>query len=126
MAFEMVILDTCILIEIQRGNRTIIDEVYQFSQDKIFLTPVVIAEFYRGARNKSEFEKCCKLVAKFGVLSLDDKVIKVFTNFFIEYALSHRPSIPDMLIAATSLHYNIPLFTINKRDFGFIAGLQLV
>lgn len=31
----------------------------------------------------------------------------------------------DALIAATALHYNLPLYTLNKKDFRYIAGLRL-
>ena len=47
------ILDSCIVIEIQKGNRKIINEVYAFEQDKIFVTPIVVEEFYRGAKKRS-------------------------------------------------------------------------
>lgn len=64
----MVILDSCVVIEIQRGNKQIIDEIYKFKQADIYITPIAVAEFYRGARDKNEFAKCKKLVDKFGLL----------------------------------------------------------
>ncbi len=126
MAEQMVILDSCILIEIQRGNKQVIEKIYSFDQQNIFITPVVVAEFYRGARDKNEFAKCRKLASKFSVLSINEDVVKVFEGFFEKFSISHRPSIPDMLIAATSLHYNIPLYTDNKKDFQFIPNLNLL
>lgn len=98
----MVILDSCILIEVQRGNREIIKKIYKFSQDDLYITPVIVAEFYRGARSKDEFLQCKKLVSKFAVLSLTNEVTLIFDSLFNEYSLSHRPAIPDMLIAAAA------------------------
>ncbi len=36
-----------------------------------------------------------------------------------------RLLIPDALIAATALEYNLPLFTSNISDFRFIPGINL-
>ena len=122
----MVIIDTCILIELQRGNKEVINKVYEFEQKNIFITPVVLAEFYRGARDKNEWLKCRKLIAKFGILSLNELVTNVFIEIFDNFSLSHRPSIPDMLIAASAVYYNMPLYTLNSKDFKFIPEIQLI
>ena len=42
------------------------------------------------------------------------------------YALSHGLQIPDALIAATALAFNIPLLSKNQRDYRFIVGLSLL
>jgi predicted nucleic acid-binding protein len=122
----MVILDSCILIEIQRINREIINKIYTFEQKDLYITPVVVAEFYRGARNKNEFAQCQKLVKKFSVLSLTHEVTLIFDTLFEKYSLSHRPAVPDMLIAAAALHYRANLYTLNIKDFNFIEGLSLI
>ena len=126
MASKIVILDTTILIELQRGNKEVTNKVYGFEQKDIFITPVVVAEFYRGARDKHEWAKCRKLTSKFGILSLNESVSNTFIDIFENFSLSHRPGIPDMLIAAASIYYSIPLYTLNNKDFKFIPGIQLV
>jgi len=126
MAGKMVVLDTCIVIELQKGNPAVIQSVYDFKQQDIFLTPIVIAEFLRGTRDRLEFLKCRKLIDKFGMLSLNKEVSDIFLQIFEEFSLSHRPSVPDMLIAAASIYHNIPLLTLNKKDFHFIPSLQLL
>ena len=39
--------------------------------------------------------------------------------------LSYKLSVPDALIAATALSQDIPLYTLNLKDFQFIPGLIL-
>lgn len=126
MARALVILDTSILIEIQRGNQQIINKVYESDWSDLYITPIVIAEFYRGSRNKAEFFKCKKLINKFQVLALDQNVAIVFAELFEKYSLSHRPAIPDMLIAATAIHNKASLYTLNIKDFTFIEDLILL
>jgi len=41
-----------------------------------------------------------------------------------EYTLSHNLSLPDGLIASTALIENVPLYTLNKKDFKYIEGIQ--
>lgn len=41
------------------------------------------------------------------------------------YSLSHKLSLPDALIAATAIEHDIPLYTLNLKDFRFISMLQL-
>ena len=123
---KTVLLDTCILIEILRGNQEIIKEVYKFEQPDIFITPIVVAELYRGASNKKDLLKCRKLAGKFSILPINKEVMSVFEIIFEQYALSHRPNVPDILIAAASIHFNIPIFTLNKKDFRYLPQLQLL
>ena len=48
------------------------------------------------------------------------------TNIFIEnYCLSQKLNLPDALIAATAIYYNIELFTLNIKDFKFIPDIKL-
>ena len=60
MARPMVILDSCILIEIQRGNQTIINKIYEFDlEDKEMITRKFIhsLEDMRGKTFNDEFHR---------------------------------------------------------------------
>jgi len=41
------------------------------------------------------------------------------------YALTHKLGLPDALIAATALVHDLELYTLNTRDFRFIAKIKL-
>jgi tRNA(fMet)-specific endonuclease VapC len=41
------------------------------------------------------------------------------------YSLSHKVSVPDMLIAATAISHDVMLYTLNTKDFKFIPDLNL-
>jgi len=53
--------------------------------------------------------------------AISDRFIQLITS----YSLSHRLAIPDAWIAATAIEYSVQLYTLNLKDFRFIAGLQL-
>jgi len=56
---------------------------------------------------------------------VDEEISAVFLSLLGEYALSHRLSLPDAFIAATAVQGNMPLYTLNLKDFSFIPDLQI-
>jgi predicted nucleic acid-binding protein len=59
-------------------------------------------------------------------MAQDQLVVSVpFTDLMAKYCLSLKPFVPDMLIAASCLYFNLPLYTHNAKDFKFIPGLKL-
>ncbi len=44
---------------------------------------------------------------------------------FYKYSLSHNLSLPDGFIAATAIVNQIPLYTLNKKDFQYIRDIKL-
>ena len=42
-----------------------------------------------------------------------------------QFRLSHGLLIPDAIIAATAISFNLKLFTYNRKDFFFIPGIRL-
>jgi tRNA(fMet)-specific endonuclease VapC len=109
----MILCDTNILIEFYKGNSEIIGELHKAGLSNLAVSVVTIGELFYGARDKAELIKIQKHLALMKQIQLD------------EYALSHRLSVPDALIAATALSQDIPVFTLNLRDFRYISDLKL-
>ena len=122
---EMVICDTNILIEYFKSNREVIQNMEAFGMNNAAISHVTIAEMYFGAFNKSELSKIKKVLEKFILLPMDENISTLFTEIMHDYSLSHKISIPDALIASTAIFSHSKLYTINKKDFSFIKGLQL-
>ncbi len=121
----MILIDTNILIEIYRNNSSIIETVKTIGQGNIAVSDITCAEMLYGARNKKELQLIAKDLNKLQTLSIDVQISKDAVVLVEKYALSHKLSIPDALIAATALNYDIPLYTLNVKDFVFIKGIQL-
>lgn len=117
------ILDTNILIEILKNNQQTISEVELFEHHCI--SSITKMELFYGALNKQELEKLNKFISLFEILNIDENISKKATDLIYIYAKSHNLSIPDGLIAATSLEYGYKLMTYNKKDFRFIQNIQL-
>ncbi|KAA8477486.1 hypothetical protein BDE36_3088 [Arcticibacter tournemirensis] len=122
----MVIFDTNILIELYRGNHQIRERVLEFHTDVFYISSITVAEFLAGAKNKNDFAVIAKQLDKYTHLPITAEISELFLELFRKYNLSHKPGIPDMLIAATALYYDLPLFTLNKKHFVYLDNIKLL
>ncbi len=122
----MVILDTNIVIELYKGNFEVRATCEGLGEENLFISSVVVAEFYSGVRDKKELPKVQKHIRKFPVIHINESISEIAISLVERYCLSHHPYIGDMLIAATALHYSSSLYTLNKKDFRHIPRLKLV
>lgn len=122
----MVIFDTNILIEIYRGNAAVRRHIETLGVSVIYISSITIAEFLVGAKDKADLKKLEKLLDSYTHLPLNADITEIFLNLFKSYSLSHRPAIADVLIAATAMYYDLPLYTFNKKHFQFIPRLRLI
>jgi len=82
-------------------------------------------ELYRGMQNKREMAEMKKKIASYNILHFNEAVSKRTIEFINDFKLSHNLQIPDAIIGAMSLVYNLELFTYNVKDFKFIPGIKL-
>ena len=120
------IFDTNILIELYRGNLSVKNYVQSMPSDIFYISSITVAEFMAGAKDKDDLRRIEKQINNYTVIPISVEITDVFIDLFKSYTLSHRPSIPDTLIAATALYYNLPLYTLNKKDFLFIPGIEVI
>lgn len=121
----MILLDTNILIEFLKQNTAVSAELSRLRLPSLCISPVVAAELYQGAFDTAEMRMIERGLARFTLLALIPEIGELMLQLLRQYALSHNLKFPDALIAATALHHNLPLFTLNRKDFRYIAGLQL-
>lgn len=124
------LLDTSVLVEVLRarkGEVIWVEEILvEYVPIGLFLSPVVAAELFYGARSKNDLSFLEKFVSRFQLLEFTASTHGIFLELMRKYSLSHRPKVADALIAVAALEHAIPLFTLNTRDFQFIEGLELV
>ena len=121
----MILCDTNILIEFYKGNSAVIDVLQDIGISNLAVSIATTGELFYRAKDKRELRKIQKHLTLINQIPLDTNISTRFLSLLEEYALSHKLSVPDGLIAATSLSHSIPLYTLNKKDFQFITDLQL-
>jgi tRNA(fMet)-specific endonuclease VapC len=122
----VVIFDTNILIELYRGNLAVKEDVERLKADIFYISSITVAEFMAGAKDKTDFKRIEKQLSKYTQIPINAEITEIFIELFRSLTLSHRPAIPDTLIAATALYYHLPLYTLNKKHFQFIPGIKLL
>ena len=119
------IIDTNIVIELFKGNKKLAD-LLSTNSTNIYISSVTIAELYFGAFNKVELAQLNKFISFFTTIHINESISLQTIELMKIYCLSHKLQLPDALIAATALHYNLNFLTLNKKDFIFIPKLKLI
>lgn len=122
---KIVLCDTDVIIDFYKNKATIVAELKNIGQPNIAISVVTAAELIYGAFNKRELQQIQKDIAHLQLIQINDKIGALLLDLLAKYSLSHNLALPDALIAATAIHFDIPLYTLNLKDFKFIKKLQL-
>ena len=121
----MLLCDSNIFIEVFRRNATIRAELEKIGQSNILISDISRGELLYGAINKIELKMIQDDLAKISALHINEEISQMAVNLVEQFCLSHKLDIDDALIAATAIYYNLPLFTLNTKDFKFLPNLKL-
>ena len=121
----MILCDTNILIEFYKANPTVIQALQRMGSANIAISVITKAELFYGARDKQELAKIERHLLLCHCYGLNDSISALFIELMSRYSLSHKVSIPDMLIASTAISHELELYTLNTKDFKFIPELNL-
>lgn len=123
--FDYLLCDTCVLIDFMNGRDNRLNE--QQNQNTIlFVNSIIEMELLQGARNKQELRAIETKLKGFRLLDIQQAIFDLATDYIREYRLSHGLFLPDAIIGATAVYYQIPLFTYNRKDFVFLPEIKLV
>ena len=121
----MILCDRNILIEFYKGNSDIISELQEIGLPNLAVSVITSGQLFYGAKDKNELSRLKKHLSHLNQIALDKEITSKFLELLERYALSHKLSVPDALIAATALAQNMSLYTLNLKDFRFIPELQI-
>jgi tRNA(fMet)-specific endonuclease VapC len=124
-ASHMIVCDTNILIEFYKKTPDIVQELQHIGYTQLAISAITQAELYFGALDKAELRKLKTHLSLLTVLPLTNNISGRFIELMETYCLSHKLSLPDAMIAATSLIHQYELYTLNRKDFHFITGISL-
>ena len=113
-----VLLDTDVVIEMMKGNRTVIERVKSLSGggDAVFCSPVTVAEVYHGLRpaevgNVEHFFRAVECVPL--TRSAGEKA----GEYLSRYHKSHGVELGDALVAAVCFLSKASLYTLNRKHY---------
>ena len=123
MAEKILMLDTNIVVDYLRQKQQVIDFIEKYGKANFAISPIVAMEIYQGVLNKTDLERTRKKLNGFATLELGQDIIQLALKIQQQYVLSHRVGIPDTIIAATALVFDLELRTYNLKDFQFVPTL---
>ncbi len=122
-----ILIDTDILIDVANEDLTAINRLADEAKKAVLSVSIItVMELIVGCRNKSELQKLNRFLSQFHYLTLNQEISDLGIQLMQEYYLSHGLMIPDALIAATAIGYNIGLLSKNQPDYYFIPSLNLL
>lgn len=87
------------------------------------LSAIVVAELFSGVRDGQERTQLEAFIRASRVVPVDEQIAIQAGLLRRQYRLSHRPELPDMLIAATALTHNATLVTLNGKHFSTLPDV---
>lgn len=117
--------DTCILIDYLRGKEETKNFLNEERKFGLGMSAVTFMELIVGARNKKEVSLIKKTFTDFEIIEINESISIKAQKLIEQFSKSHGLLIPDALIAATALEFQLPLSTLNVSDFKFIPNLQI-
>ncbi|MFA5454369.1 MAG: type II toxin-antitoxin system VapC family toxin [Sulfurimonas sp.] len=114
------LIDTCIIIDYLRDSSKV-----DLSKKEILINPIVELEILQGVRNKKEQKDALRFMEQFQHIEYTSECFDLAKILLLRYSLSHSLKIPDALIAASCLIYDLELWTYNLKDFAYIEEMKI-
>jgi tRNA(fMet)-specific endonuclease VapC len=121
---DYLLCDTCVIIDFMSGRSHELDELMA-SNTTLFINSIIEMELLQGIRNNVELRRIEKKLTAFRLLNMQQIIFDLATQFIRDYRLSQGLLLPDAVIGATAIYYQMPLFTYNRKDFGYLPVISL-
>ena len=109
--------DTDVVINILKKKEETLAILNSFSECEFYISPIVIAEIYAGARPK-ETAQIEQLFGYFKIVDINSAIGYIAGRYANEFRKAYNGiSLEDFMIAGTARHYNLALWTYNKKHY---------
>jgi predicted nucleic acid-binding protein len=123
MAKELIIIDSCVLIKAFRKDAVANGDLKEITQRTAY-SVITRLELLIGANTLTKKDTITKVFDSYYGIPLNEKISAKAVEIMQTYVTGQQTiSVPDCLIAATSIITGYPLLTYNKKDFEFIEGI---
>lgn len=129
---DVILLDTNIVSFILKGDTRASDYEPHLKGRQLAISFMTVAELYQwaavrkwGERRQDQLTQTLKV--NYTVLSFDVRLCQIWGELRAERQSIGKPiSSQDAWVAATALHYGLPLVTHNPKDFADISNLKII
>jgi predicted nucleic acid-binding protein len=118
----MMLLDTCIMIDVLRGKVAAFDFVSSL-ENVPALSAVTVTELIARCRNIKERRHIDRLLSHYAIHDINRDIASLAGDYVRRYGPSHGTDPIDALIAATAKTSSLLLATLNVKHFPMFADL---
>lgn len=122
---KKVICDTNIFIHHFQNDPLTVADLIAIGSNNVLLPSIVAMELFRGMSNKNQMAQTKSKLKYYNMIHVNEATSQKALEFIETYRLSHDLRMPDAMIGAMSIVYQIPLFTYNTKDFKYLPGILL-
>lgn len=120
-----ILIDTSILIDYFRKRDKSKSILYQLSDRKLSVSVITEFEFTIGFPDE-KLAETQNIFRNMNILELDSSCVYYARNIYQQLKSRNQLiEVPDILIAASALRYELPLATLNIKHFNRIPELSL-
>jgi predicted nucleic acid-binding protein len=124
MAKDLIIVDSCVFIKAFRKDPIAINDLSVIKGNTAY-SVITELELLIGANTLAKKEAIKKIFESFYGIPLNPSISAKAVEIMQTYVSGQQIiSVPDCLIAATSIMTGYPILTYNKKDFAFIKGVN--
>ncbi len=125
MARDLILVDTCVFIKAFRRDTNTL-RIFNDLKGRASYSVITKLELLVGASTGTRKEAVSNILSSYYGISLSPVISDMAVSIMEKYISGQRNiSIPDCLIAATSIVTGFRLLTYNQKDFDFIDGVAL-
>jgi len=121
----MYLLDTDVLIDIQRGHKPAVEWIASLKELPA-VPGLVVMELIQDADNSQRLQQALQLVSLLPVVWPTQADCETALSDFTNYHLSHNLGLLDALIAACAVGLSASLCTFNVKHYRVISDLKTV
>jgi predicted nucleic acid-binding protein len=123
---SQILLDTNILIAAFRRDAAAIDFLSR-KQFRYVISDITIMELLAGCKTIKRRNEIEKVIETYDRAPFNESVVQKAISLIRRYSVrQYSIHLPDLLIAATAFHYQLPLKSFNTKDFEFIREIELL
>ena len=112
-----VLLDTDVVINLLKKKVETVEKITSFKECEFYISPIVVAEIYAGARPK-EIAQIEELLSYFKSVEINNEIGLITGKYANEFRKAFNGiSLEDFMIAGTAKYYKLALWTYNKKHY---------
>jgi predicted nucleic acid-binding protein len=116
------LIDTDVLIDYLRSEPNAVFFL-ENCKNKLYISTITVAELYSGIRNPKERKIISEFLSVFELISIDNDIAIQGGLIRNEFFKSYGIGLADAIIAATSIHSNCKLISLNYKHFKMFDNL---